>query len=227
MAGERVLSDAETEAVARAVEAAEQTTSGEIVVVVTDECSKYPWAPLAWAAGTALIVPLVLAMTALPLDSLARGQGWNIGEPPTARQAVAVYGLIQAATFLIALAVFSIPGVRRSLTPRGAKQKRVRQAALEQFVTRDLHHSEARNAVLIFAALKDRLVEVIADEGALSAVPQAVWDDIADAVARHAKRGRAGEGLVEAVRLTGEALAAPFPWREGDRNELPNRPLQV
>lgn len=227
MAGERLLSDAETEAVTNAVAAAERTTSGEIVVVVAGECSHYRWAPLAWAAGTALLLPLLLAMTALPLDDLARGRGWDIGEPPSARQAVAVYALIQAAVFLAALLVFSIPAVRRALTPRAAKRRRVRQAALEQFVTRELHHTDDRNGVLIFASLKDRMVEVVADEGALAAVPQAVWDGAADAVARHAKRGRAGEGLVEAVRLCGEALSGPFPWREGDRNELPNRPLQV
>lgn len=227
MAGERLLSEAETQAVAGAVEAAERTTSGEIVVVVAGECSRYRWAPLAWAVGTALLVPLILAMTALPLDELARGRGWDIGEPPSARQAVAVYALIQAVTFLLAFAVFSVPAVRRALTPAASKRRRVRQAALEQFVTRELHHTDQRNGVLIFAALKDRMVEVVADEGALAAVPQAVWDGAADAVARHARRGRAGEGLVEAVRLCGEALSGPFPWREGDRNELPNRPLQV
>ena len=227
MAGDPLLSEAESQAVANAVEAAERTTSGEILVVVTGECSDYRWLPLAWAAGVALIVPLVLALTALPLDALARGRGWDIGEPPSARQAVAVYGLIQAATFLLSLALLSIPAIRRALTPVAAKRRRVRQAALEQFVTRELHHTEQRNAVLIFAALRDRMVEVVADEGALAAVPQATWDGVADAVSREARRGRPAEGLVEAVRLCGEALSGPFPWREGDRNELPDRPLQV
>lgn len=227
MAGDRLLSEAEIQAVANAVEAAERTTSGEIVVVVAGETHEDRWLPAAWAAAMALLLPLVLAMTVLPLESLARGRGWSTGEPPSAQEAVAAYAMVQAATFVIAALVLSIPPIRRLLTPKGVKGRRARRMAMEQFVTRELHHLPERNAVLIFAALSDRCVEVVADEAALAAVAQANWDAAADAVSRHARRGRAGEGLVEAVRLCGEALSGPFPSREGDRNALPDRPLQI
>lgn len=227
MAGDRLLSEAEIQAVANAVEAAERTTSGEIVVVVAGETHEDRWLPAAWAAAIALLIPLVLAMTVLPLETMARGRGWSTGDPPTAQEAVAAYALVQAATFVIAALLLAIPPIRRMLTPRGAKRRRARQRAREQFVTRELHHLPERNAVLIFAALTDHCVEVVADEAALAAVPQAAWDAAADAVARHARKGAPGDGLVEAVRLCGEALSGPFPQGEGGRDVLPNRPLQI
>lgn len=226
MAGDRLLTDAEIEAVGQAVEAAERRTSGEIVVLTTAQVSEYRVVPLAWAVAAALLFPLVLALTVLPFETMI-GRGWGTGEPPTAQEAIGVYAVLQALTFLVVGMIASIPAVRRRLTPRGWRRNRVRRAAVEQFLARDLHRTRERNGVLIYAALNDRDVEIVADEGAEAAVPQAVWDQAAQAVAGAARRGRPGEGLAEAVRLCGEALSGPFPPREGDRNELPDAPAQV
>ncbi len=226
MAGDRLLTDAEIAAVGRAVEAAELRTSGEIVVLTAAQVSQYRFVPLAWATAAALLIPLALALTVLPFDSLVGG-GWGTGEPPTAREAIGAYAVAQALTFLVVGALASIPAVRRRLTLRGWRRNRVRRAAMEQFLARDLHRTRERNGVLIYAALNDRDVEIVADEGANAAVPQAVWDQAARAVAEAAGRGRPGEGLAEAIRLCGEALAGPFPRRDDDRDELPNAPIGV
>lgn len=226
MAGEHLLTEAEIDLVAAAVERAERRTSGEIVVLTTGEVSQYRWVPLLWATAAALLIPLLLAMTLLPLEGLIQ-RGWGTGEAPSARSAVATYAVLQALTFLVVGAIVSAPAVRRRLTPRPARRNRVRRAAMEQFLARDLHHTQERNAVLIYAALLDRDVEIVADEGALAAVPQSVWDGAAATVASAARRDRAGEGLADAIAAIGEALSGPFPYRAGDRDELPNRPAQV
>lgn len=226
MAGERLLSEAEIATVGAAIEAAERRTSGEIVVITAGEVSSYRYVPLAWATAAALLIPLVLVLTALPFHSIV-DRGWGTGDPPSARAAVATYAVLQTLIFLAVGALVSLPAIRRRLTPRGVRRGRVRKAAVEQFLARDLHRTVERNAVLIYAALTDRDVEIVADEGALAAVDQATWDRAAAAVGEHARRGRPGEGLAEAIRLCGEALAGPFPWREGDRDELANTIVQV
>jgi uncharacterized membrane protein len=80
--------------------------------------------------------------------------------------------------------------VRRALTPRPLKKARVRRAAMEQFLATDLHVTRDRTGVLIFAALAEHRVEVIADEGIYAAAPNTVWDEVVADLVSGLKRRR-------------------------------------
>ena len=76
--------------------------------------------------------------------------------------------------------------------------------------------------MLIFAALAEHRVEVIADEGIYAAAPQTVWDEVVADLQAGLKRGAIADGFVAAVARTGAILAAHVPPRPGDSNELPD-----
>lgn len=94
---------------------------------------------------------------------------------------------------------------------------------MDQFLAHGLHVTRERTGVLIFAALSDHQVEVVADEGIHSKVDQAVWADAAEALARGMKNRDPATGFETAIGLCGGVLAEHFPPRAENPNEIKDR----
>lgn len=214
--------------IADAIAAAETRTSGEIFCVLARRVSSYRDISLGWAAAAALLLPLGLIPIGFdPAWIPGLGDGWQAAHLASTDvvvgQSLAAYALIQSAVFLTAFLLTSIPGVRRLVTPRGIRRARVRRAALEQFLAHGLHITRERTGVLIFAALSDHQVEVVADEGIHGVVDQAVWADAVAALAKGMKNGDPAAGFEMAISLCGDVLAEHFPPRSANPNEIADR----
>lgn len=221
------LSPAEAR-IASAIAQAESRTAGEIFCVLAGKVSSYRDVSLAWAAGAALSVPLLLVGAGLDPTALAAGfRGWEVGhvveQDVAVRQAIWAFVIMQAATFVLTFLLTSIPAVRRFVTPRGLRSARVRKAAMQQFLAHGLHVTEARTGVLLFACLADHQVEIIADRGIHEKVDQSIWGDAVEALARGLKQGDPAAGFEAAIHISGEVLAEHFPPAPRDRNELQDR----
>lgn len=223
----KTLSQADQDRIAQAVADAEKTTAGEIHCVLAPEVGDDRSVPLIWATGAALLLPALALLAGFRPEMLSRlFGGWTVGH--AAAQDVAIlsalltYVGLQAAIFALVAAGVSIPAVRRTLVPAAIKKARVRQAALDYFLAKDLHLTQGRTGVLIFAALAEHRVEVIADDGVHAAAPGGVWDEVVADLVEGLKRGAIADGFVAAVARTGAVLAAHAPPRPGDVNELPD-----
>lgn len=210
-----------------AVAAAEQTTAGEIFCVLAPEVSDYREIPLVWAAALALILPAALLLAGLRPDMLTQLLGsWSVGHASATDAAIlsalSIYIGLQAAIFVLAALIVSFPPIRRALTPGALKTAAVKRAAMDQFMSHGLHLTRDRTGVLIFAALAEHRVEVIADEGIYKAAPNAVWDEVVADLTAGLKRGKIADGFVAAVNRVGGILSAHVPVRGGDTNELPD-----
>jgi len=213
--------------IAGAVAQAEKTTAGEIFCVLAPEVSDYRETPLVWAAAAALVLPAGALFAGFRPEMLTRlFGGWSVGHQAALDGAIlsalSTYIAAQAVVFVVAALLVSIPPVRRALTPGSLKAARVRRAAMEQFLSHGLHVTRDRTGVLIFAALAEHRVEVIADEGIYAAAPNTVWDEVVADLVAGLKHGKIADGFVAAVSRTGMILAAHVPPRPDDRNELPN-----
>lgn len=211
-----------------AIAAAEATTSGEIFCVLARRVSSYRDISLGWAAGAAMLLPLgLIPMGFDPAWIPGLGDGWQAAHLSSTDVVVghslAAYVLVQAAVFLTVFLLTSIPGVSRMVTPRSVRRARVRRAAMQQFLAHGLHVTQDRTGVLIFAALSDHQVEVVADEGIHSKVDQTVWADAVEALARGMKTGDPATGFEAAIGLCGKVLAEHFPPRPKNANEIKDR----
>lgn len=214
--------------IAAAIAAAETRTSGEIFCVLARRVSSYRDVSLGWAAAAALILPLGL----VPLGFEAAwipgfADSWEAAHlaarEVSTGQALGAYAVTQAVVFLTVYLITRIPVVTRWITPRAMRRARTRNAALQQFLAHGLHVTEGRTGVLIFAALADHQVEIVADEGIYDKVDHSVWGDAAEALARGLKRDDAAAGFEAAVSLCGEVLAGHFPPRPANPNEVADR----
>lgn len=219
---------ADGERIARAIAEAESRTSGEIFCVLARRGATYHDVSLGWASAAALLAPLALIPLGFePTWLPGMASGWQAAhlaaQSASIGAVIGAYAMLQAAIFLVVFILTSLKGVRRSVTPRAIRRERVRRAALQQFLAHGVHVTEARTGVLIFAALDEHQVEVIADKGIYEKVDDAVWAEAASVLAAEMKRGDAVEGFSRAIALCGEVLARHFPPSAQDRNEVPDK----
>lgn len=221
------MTDKDHQRIADAVAAAEATTAGEIYCVLAPSVSDYRETPLAWAAGTALVLPaLALLLGFEPTMLVGLFGGWTAGHGATGETiftALAIYAGLQAAVFVLAALFVSIPIVRRALTPGSLKAERVHRAAMQQFLSHGLHVTQDRTGVLLFASLAEHRAEVIADEGIYKLAPDVVWEEVVALLIAGLKRRDIGGGFEAAVKRSGEILAEHVPPRADNPNELPDR----
>jgi len=217
------------QAVEAAVKDAESRTSGEIYCVVAAASSDYREVVLAWAAGVALLAPALLLLGGLRISAPDVLVGWSAAQAAERAVRAALVGaiLLQGVLFGLTAVLVSFPPVRRRLTPGGLKRQRVRERAVEQFFGRNLQATRERTGVLIFVSLEERLAEIVADDGIAGRVEPAVWDRAMAALVDGMRRDDPGSGFAEAVGLCGDVLAAHFPVRDDNPDELPNALVEL
>lgn len=198
-----ILSPAEHDRITQAIRRAESLTSGEIFVVVARAAGDHRLWGVVWATVLALLMPWPLWLSGLT------SMPWPLA--------------VQAGAFVIAALVLSQPAIAVRLTPRSVRAAAVRTAALEQFLAHGIHTTGDRTGVLIYVALAEHGVEIIADAGIHAAAAPETWNGAADAIVKAARDDRLADGLTAAVGLCGETLARHWPPVDGDRNHLPDR----
>jgi len=94
--------------------------------------------------------------------------------------------------------------------------------AKEVFYQLHMNETPHANGVLIYLAHNDRKFAILGDKGIHAVVPANFWDGTKEAMREHFKRGEFYEGVVFAVRETGQHLKQYFPHNKGQKNDLPN-----
>jgi putative membrane protein len=201
----RVFDEADRRAVCEAVARAERRTVGEIVPVVVERSDPHPAAE--WlAALTFVLVGSSVLLAWMPW----RHPLWLLAE--------------QAALGLVGFALARwLPDFKRLFVFEDRATAVAHEQAFQEFYGNRLHRTVAATGVLLFVSLFERRVVVLADEGIASQVEADFWDGTDTLVLDGIRSGSLRDGLTAGVARVGELLASCFPWKEGDRNEIPDR----
>jgi putative membrane protein len=193
--------------VSSAIQQAECSTAGEIYVVVAHAADDFRYVPVIWAALAAIVLPW-------PLHLLT----------PLSTTTILV---TQAMVFIATAWGLSHPGVRYRIVPNAIAAEAARKNAFAQFLAHGAHLTEERTGVLIYVALINRRVEIVADVGIHSKVGSSAWEQLAREITAAARNERLVEGIVSAVRQAGAILARHFPPRDHNPNELSDRVVEI
>ena len=228
-----MLNALDRERIEAAVTKAEAGTSGEIVCVLASEVSHYPEVALGWAAAVALVLPpLALVLGARPLAMLGDAGFWMAAQAGALEGelivALAAYALIQTALFILVFLLLEIPAVRRAVTPGGLKRRKVERVAHQQFAAISARAEGSETGVLIFVAVDDRQVVILADKALHEKADETAWKAAADAIGAAMKGGHdPTSGIVRAVEVCGTALHDHFPAKDGRGHVFTDRPVQI
>ncbi len=99
------------------------------------------------------------------------------------------------------------------------------ERALEVFSLLRVWDTENNNGVLIYLLLADQRVEIVADRNINKVVGESEWRRICAMMQGRFKAGHFGDGVLEGIEEIGKLLEQHFPYRQNDKNELPDRPV--
>jgi putative membrane protein len=174
-----------------AIAVIEQHTAAHLAVVVVPASDRYSLYPLVWGQVGALVIVAIVS-------AVRPGLGL--------RAAV----LIQVPATIVLTLLFDWLPIRMALVPRRTRQSYARQLAHWEFAAHVTHESH-RKLVLIFVSLGERYVEVIADRGVHSMVPDGTWDKIVSDFLARVKAGHVADGILAAVAACGAILKEHHP----------------
>jgi putative membrane protein len=135
--------------------------------------------------------------------------------------------IAEAVIFLVVRYALSWAPLRLALTPRATRSRRVRRRAVQYFKVGAERRTAARVGILLYLSLDERMAEIVADEAIHKAVPAERWGEAMAALVDEVREGKPAEGMAAAVAQIGTILSENFPKTEEDRNELPDRLIEL
>lgn len=95
--------------------------------------------------------------------------------------------------------------------------------AAEIFWILKMEQTEARNAVLVYVAIRDRQLAILGDKGIHEKVGEVFWNQEVNKIISHFREVGYVDAIVKMILDIGAALKFHFPYdRKTDVNELPD-----
>jgi putative membrane protein len=196
------LTEAGQRAIEDGVEAIEAVSAAEIVIAIR------PRARHSLIQHAVVGIVAAIAMLAFTLYSPIDFALWHILVLPV------------FAGMLGALLVEAIPPLYRFVEPPWLRYEHVREAAYAAFVERGVHATRDRTGLLIYVAVRERMVEVVGDLTVTKQLGIEVLASIAGTLEAHIARGSASFG--KALADQADEFAKALPRRADDIDELSN-----
>ena len=221
------LSEADHDKVSAAIAAAEARSNGEIVAVATPISDSYHDSALHWAVAAMI---LVLAWAAWQPQWLSWWYGQLLGPwhaDPTLGQLLTFLMVLAVLKFTAVLLLLGWRPLRLALTPAVTKHRRVRRRAVVVFRAAAERRTVGRTGILIYLSMAERRAEIVADESILAVTDDSTWGEAMAALLADVRAGRPADGICAAIAIVGEVLAEHFPHTGDDRNEIPDKLIEL
>ena len=184
-----------------AIADAEGRTSAEIVLAVANVSDDYRVYPLTWGLLTGFLL---------------LGAGALVWPDTHVRFAFVAAGVVTVAVW--ALLHFTALGLL--CVPAAVKSRAARGLAHLEFAERVAGRTAKANGVLIFVALGERHVEIVADAGLARVVPDGAWATVIAGMTARLRAGQTTDGVIAGIEACARILAQAFPPEAGDINEI-------
>lgn len=97
---------------------------------------------------------------------------------------------------------------------------KIEHKAASLFRKHKLHATKHRNAVLILLVIANHEFLIYGDQGIHEKVGQDFWEETRNCMMDYFKKDLFGQGLCEGIRCIGKKLAAYFPAKKDNPNEI-------
>jgi putative membrane protein len=221
------MTEADHDKVSKAIAAAESTTDGEIVAVVSPLSDSYHDVALHWAVA---VMILVLAWAAWRPDWLTWWfdqlfGGWR--PEPTLGELLTLLMVWAVLKFTASLLILKWMPLRLALTPGATKHRRVRRRAVAIYKAAAERRTENRAGILIYLSTGERRAEFVADEAITKVTTPETWGEALATLLADVRDGRPADGICAAIQQIGIVLAEHFPKTSANPNEIPDKLIEL
>jgi len=212
------FTDSELKKIGAAVKEAEKETSGEIKVAFIRESYDYAKYELFFALIAGFISLGILILFQSKAEVFVQSMFWEYSPAYTA----IFFGIFPFFIITIFYLLANLSFVDRIIVPASVKNRKVHERAVRYFTESGIFNTRDRTGILIFLSFLERRVELIADKGISSKIPQERWEGIVSHITLGIRTGKTLEHLVDSVKECGVILAEAdkFPIKPDDENEL-------
>lgn len=196
------LTEAGERAIEEAVQAIEAVSAAEVVVAIR------PRARYALMQHAVVGFVTAFGMLAITLYSPVEFALWQILTLPI------FTGILGA------VLVEAMPPLYRWMSPAWLRYEHVREAAYAAFIERGVHGTRDRTGILVYVALRERMVEIVGDLGVTKHHGIEVLAAWAGTLEAHLPTG--AEAFGKALAQLAPELAKTCPRRHDDTDELAN-----
>lgn len=212
------FTEGDLEKIREAVKEAESKTSGEIKVAFIKESYDYAKYEVIFALFTGIIYLIAIFLFQNQIETLIKNMSWDYSP----FYLTAFFGISPFVTMTIFYLIANIPLIDRLIIPGSIQRKKVNERAVRYFIESGVHTTRDRTGILIFLSFLEKRVELLADTGINSHIPQEKWDGIVSHIIEGIKSGNTVKNLTESVLECGKLLSESenFPIKPDDTNEL-------
>lgn len=213
--------------VSQAIAAAESTSDGEIVTMVTDLSDRYHDVALHWAVAAMIAVLALSAAFARCVEAWVDRLFGGWGAQHTTGQLLFFVMVLAVLAFTVVLLALRHMPLRLALTPGATKTRRVRRRAIAMFKAAAERRTIGRTGILIYLSMGEHRAEIIADEAIVNVTEPDTWGEAMASLVGEVREGRPIEGMVQAIEQVGVVLTRHFPRSATDRNEIPDKLIEL
>ena len=213
--------------VSQAIAAAEASSDGEIVTMVTDLSDPYHDVALHWAVAALIAVLALSAAFYRAVEAFYDRLFGYWGAQHSVGEILFFVMVLAVLAFTVVLLVLRYMPLRLALTPGATKTRRVRRRAIAMFKAAAERRTIGRTGILIYLSMGEHRAEIVADEAIVKVTTPECWADAMASLVREVREGRPAEGLVLAVEQVGEVLTRHFPRSSTDTNEIPDKLIEL
>ena len=196
------LTTEDQEKISATIAEVESRTAGEVVVALVSQSDDYADVRYPAAFGLTMISAIATSQFA---------SGWLLD-----------YLIpLQLPIFLICFQLTKVPAFTRFLAGP-ALSERCRERAMQMFIERGIHNTRDQSGLLVMLSELEHQVVILGDAGIHQKVGDAGWEGYIERIVTGLKGGQAAASIVAVLHDLGAQLAAHFPARSDDTDELAN-----
>jgi putative membrane protein len=225
---ETFFSPDEKDRIKKSIELAENTTSGEIAIMVVDDSDSYREAATLGAivlSGFVALMAEIAGALVMYADRIwTHSTLWAVSHSIleiTEHLTVWTYiPIVFLLYFPCKYALIKLPSLKiRFLTGRRIDET-VRERAIRAFYEKGLYRTRDETGILIFISLLEHRVWILGDRGINAKIRNHFWEERAAELTSGIRNKQHGKAVLEVISQCGNELAKHFPKKHDDTNEL-------
>lgn len=203
-----ILTQKEKEQISQTIKEVEAKSGAELVAVITQKSGDYA---LAFSVKAAIFLFLFSAITVYYMDFSST----------TLLNAQIIFLALLSGIFYLRKDKFM------GLLPSFYKKEKASEFAHKEFKMLGINRTKTRQGVMFFVSIRERYVEIIADEAISKKIDDSYWEEIVRDFITHVKKDEFALGYKEAIGKCSKILIEKFPISHSDENELSDEVVEL